>query len=140
MTFKPVAVAIVLVAVVGCGDRRIDIGTPYNVTGTVKFSDGTPLSNVQLYFVPTKGTAPAYGKVADGGAFTLTTSGAKTGACAGTYMVYVRALGDATGPAAASGAATLRKVPESYKEDSNKSPLEVEITGEATLNLTINLK
>lgn len=136
-----IAWALVAFLACGCGVSRPKIGEPLAIGGTAKFSDGTPLSQVQLYFVPTDAPAPAFGKVADDGSFTLVTYENKPGICVGKYVVYIRPLPTATAAESAKGAATLRKAPEKFKDDASKSPLEVEVTGSsAKLDLNVSLK
>lgn len=130
-----------VIAIVGCGVSRPSFPTPATPTGTVKFSDGTPLAHVQLYFVPTNALAPAFGTVGATGSFTLTTVNGQDGICPGKYVVYVRPLPTATGADAGKGRATLAKVPEKFKDDGSKSPLEVDVaSGTAALDLTVNLR
>lgn len=130
-----------IVVLAGCGVSRPTFPTPSNPAGTVKFSDGTPLAHVQLYFVPTNAPAPAFGTVGGAGSFALTTVSGREGICPGKYVVYVRPLLTATGADAGKGRATLAKVPEKFKDDGGRSPLEVEVdAATVALDLTIAVK
>lgn len=126
-----VSIVSAVMLVVGCGDSRPSFPAPVVPVCTARFEDGTPLAYVQLYFVPTKGVAPAFGSVAVGSC-DLTTVDGKVGICPGEYVVYVRPLPTATKTQAAKGQETLARTPVRFKDDGGKSPLAVVVDGGTT--------
>jgi ABC-type sugar transport system substrate-binding protein len=83
------AACLVLVAVVGCGTEGFN-----SVTGTVKFSDGTPLTRGLIIF--SSETVSPRGSIEPDGKFTLYT-GEKPGAPAGRYKVFFSNVDTADG-------------------------------------------
>ena len=74
----------------GCGPS---VGATYKVTGTVKFSDGTPLTKGTVLFTSDKHSAT--GPIQEDGTYSLTTLKPGDGAPPGDYKVTLG--GDAAG-------------------------------------------
>jgi hypothetical protein len=72
--------AVLLTGLVGCGEREI-----YQVTGTVKLTDGTPLPGGRV--ILTGGASGAHGQIGEDGSFTLGTYRVNDGARPGEYAV-----------------------------------------------------
>lgn len=75
----------------GCGSDGPDYSAEVvPVTGKISTSDGTPVANAQVFFVPTgdKGRA-AEGMTDEAGKYTLTTQNGGPGAVPGDYNVSV---------------------------------------------------
>jgi hypothetical protein len=74
--------AVLLTGLVGCGEREI-----YQVTGTVKLTDGTPLPGGRV--ILTGGASGAHGQIGEDGSFTLGTYRVNDGARPGEYAVVI---------------------------------------------------
>ena len=80
--FRFLSLLLFLCFVVGCGGSSGD-----RVTGTVTFSDGTPLTVGKVMF--TNGTITAFGDINAKGGFRMGTKKAGDGVPSGTYQVYI---------------------------------------------------
>ena len=153
-----VGLTFVCALMLGCGESGPDL---YEVKGKLVFSDGSPVSDVTVQFLPTESGMPAStGLTGSDGSFTLTSKGGKKGAVKGKHKVVIQAETEASldldtdaGREAmmnarnqSSGNAKSSEptqktnesgVPEKYLA-ADKTPLEVEITGAITdMELTI---
>jgi len=76
-------VCIAALSIAGCGD-----GTKtYNVTGTVKFTDGSPLTTGTVIFAGEN--VASQGEIQPDGSYALGTNAADDGAPAGSYKVFL---------------------------------------------------
>lgn len=76
-----------LLSITACSSSK---APTYDVTGTVKLPDGTPLAGGRILFRPDGETVYAgRGEIREDGTFELSTFGASDGAVAGTHKVMV---------------------------------------------------
>jgi len=73
-------------AVLGCSSNG---GATEVVTGTVTFTDGTPVSGGTIVFADTKKNSSSVGYIQQDGTYTLGTFGESDGAPMGSYKVTV---------------------------------------------------
>jgi hypothetical protein len=95
------ASSIALVAATGCGGSGPPRVTTFKVDGQVLLSNGKPLTNGRVTFVPTitDGSAlPASGEIGADGRFSLTTREPGDGAAVGEYKVRIDSPPIPTGP------------------------------------------
>lgn len=118
--------ALLLVAVVGCGDGRPD---RVPVSGTVLI-DGKPLTTGSIRFVP-EGARPSAADIDESGRFTLSCYDGDDGAVLGTHRVQVAAR-------QITGDETVRWLAPNRYADFRTSGLVVEVT-EPTDSLVIDL-
>jgi hypothetical protein len=74
----------------GCGGNAQYSGPVYPVTGKVLLSDGKPLTDGMIQFIPDSGGFLASGKIGADGTFTLTSLDKREGAAPGTYKVRIQ--------------------------------------------------
>ena len=89
-----------LAATMGCGGSGPPRVTTFQVDGQVLLSNGKPLTNGRVTFVPTitDGSAlPAIGEIGSDGRFSLTTRDPGDGAAAGNYKVRIDSPSNTTG-------------------------------------------
>jgi hypothetical protein len=115
------------------------------VIGTIT-QNGQPLTNVHIEFRKTDTGAMSFAKTDSTGHFTLTHTHGKKGAEPGKYRVSVFQKGK---PIPLPTGTKLEDIPEEHRNqispdvpitNSDKSPIEVEITESGTNNIVIDIK
>lgn len=127
-----------LLAVAGCGEPKVSMGSPVDVSGSVKTADGKPVGNVRVLLLPMNTKAGANAVTDATGAFKLKTFDSQDGALPGKYRVQIAAVMNGNKAETEKSQAALKSLPAQYTADD--SPLEAEVASGKSLDIVIPAK
>lgn len=133
--FRRIAVAVLVVAVAGCGSSDDQMETS-SVTGTVTY-DGKPVATGTVMFTPVGGGPPATGQIQEDGTYQLRTYEEGDGAVFGEHKVTITALDMGSGLPEDMATEPKPLVPEKYGRDTTSGLTATVASGENTIDFPL---